>query len=456
MGLNDTPSSERIHIGFFGRRNAGKSSLVNAVTGQELSVVSDVLGTTTDPVKKAMELLPLGPVVIIDTPGFDDEGSLGELRVKRTRQMLGQSDLAVLVADASKGLGTCELELLDLIRERNIPYIIVYNKCDLLTEIKPAESCRKNAAKAEISEQTTKNDKSASEAVNSASETSDNVYGLASKDDKPAEPNDNSESIYVSAMDGTNIYELKESIAGLIKPDEDKVFLCGDLFNPGDVVLLVIPIDKAAPKGRLILPEQMVIRDVLDNDAIPVCVKENRLSEVLKKPGFRPAIVITDSQVFEEVAAIVPEDIPLTSFSILMARHKGFLKEAVNGANALRRMHESHAADGDGADCRILIAEGCTHHKQCDDIGSVKIPKWLRSYIGDKVTIDSCSGQQFPDDVSGYDLVIHCGGCMLNEREVQTRMRRSLAAGTPMTNYGIAIAEFKGILKRATAMLKDL
>ena len=405
MGLNDTPSSERIHIGFFGRRNAGKSSLVNAVTGQELSVVSDVLGTTTDPVKKAMELLPLGPVVIIDTPGFDDEGSLGELRVKRTRQMLGQSDLAVLVADASKGLGTCELELLELIRERNIPYIIVYNKCDLLTEIKPT---------------------------------------------------DNSEAIYVSAMDGTNIYELKERIAGLIKPDEDKVFLCGDLFNPGDVVLLVIPIDKAAPKGRLILPEQMVIRDVLDNDAIPVCVKENRLSEVLKKPGFRPAIVITDSQVFEEVAAIVPEDIPLTSFSILMARHKGFLKEAVNGANALRRMHESHAAGGDGAGCRILIAEGCTHHKQCDDIGSVKIPKWLRSYIGDKVTIDSCSGQQFPDDVSGYDLVIHCGGCMLNEREVQTRMRRSLAAGTPMTNYGIAIAEFKGILKRATAMLKDL
>ncbi len=416
MGLNDTPSSERVHIGFFGRRNAGKSSLVNAITGQELSVVSDVLGTTTDPVKKAMELLPLGPVVIIDTPGFDDEGSLGELRVKRTRKVLGQSDIAVLVADAAKGLTDCELELLELIKERSIPYLIVYNKCDLL----PADDEDTAALSTDVTVLPTTHD-----------------------------------SICVSAIKGTNIHELKERLARLIKPDEDKVFLCGDLFKPGDIVLLVIPIDKAAPKGRLILPEQMAIRDVLDNDGIPVCVKEDRLSELLNKPDMRPAVVITDSQVFEEVSAIVPDDIPLTSFSILMARHKGFLKEAVRGAKVLHSMHEAYTS-GNDAHYRVLIAEGCTHHKQCDDIGSVKLPKWLKSYVGENVTIDFCSGQQFPDDVEQYDLVIHCGGCMLNEREVQTRMRHSVASGTPITNYGIAIAEFKGILKRATAMLQGM
>lgn len=447
MGLNDTPSSERVHIGFFGRRNAGKSSLVNAITGQELSVVSDVLGTTTDPVKKAMELLPLGPVVIIDTPGFDDEGSLGELRVKRTRKVLGQSDIAVLVADAAKGLTACELELIGLIRERNIPYIIVYNKCDLLSPADADAIC-----------------KAAGTVNDSANEHADNVPDLAKVCvalDNAASSNAavkpvNSDSIYVSAINGTNIHELKERLAHLIKQDEDEVFLCGDLFKPGDIVLLVIPIDKAAPKGRLILPEQMVIRDVLDNDAIPVCVKEDRLAEVLDKPGMRPAIVITDSQVFEEVAAAVPEDIPLTSFSILMARHKGLLKEAVRGAKVLRRWHEALAAGEHTDSYHVLIAEGCTHHKQCDDIGSVKLPKWLKSYVGDNVTIDSCSGQQFPEDVEQYDLVIHCGGCMLNEREVQTRMKNSISAGTPITNYGIAIAEFKGILKRATAMLKGI
>lgn len=435
MGLNDTPSSERIHIGFFGRRNAGKSSLVNAITGQELSVVSDVLGTTTDPVKKAMELLPLGPVVIIDTPGFDDEGSLGELRVKRTRRVLGQSDIAVLVADAARGLTDCELELLELIRERSIPYIIVYNKCDLLSSDDASLIHNKPEDKAV-------------NITDKASEPADNSAALHAASD----------SIYVSAIDGTNIHELKERLAHLIKQDDDKVFLCGDLFKPGDIVLLVIPIDKAAPKGRLILPEQMVIRDVLDNDAIPVCVKEDRLAEVLAKPDMRPAIVITDSQVFEEVSAIVPEDIPLTSFSILMARHKGLLKEAVRGAGVLRSMHEAYVSGSNdtAANYHVLIAEGCTHHKQCDDIGSVKLPKWLRAYIGDNVSIDFCSGQQFPDNVEQYDLVIHCGGCMLNEREVQTRMKHSAASGKPITNYGIAIAEFKGILKRATAMLKGI
>lgn len=417
MGLNDTPSGERIHIGFFGRRNAGKSSLVNAVTGQELSVVSDVLGTTTDPVKKAMELLPLGPVVIIDTPGFDDEGSLGELRVKKTRQILGQSDIAVLVIDETAGMKPCDLELLELFKERDIPYLVVHNKCDL---------------------------------ISSAAETD---AGSASNAASKGIPNE----IRVSSVNGTNIRELKERLAHLIKPDEGNVFLCGDLFKPGDIVLLVIPIDKAAPKGRLILPEQMVIRDVLDNDAIPVCVKENRLQEFLNKPGMRPAIVITDSQVFGLVSKIVPEDIPLTSFSILMARHKGLLKEAMRGAARLKKMHETACSDTcDERGFRILIAEGCTHHKQCDDIGSVKIPNWLREYIGRDVEIDSCSGQQFPDDVSGYDLVIHCGGCMLNEREVQTRMKRSISQGTPITNYGIAIARFKGILDRATAMFPDI
>ena len=410
MGLNDMPSGERVHIGFFGCRNAGKSSLVNAVTGQELSVVSDVLGTTTDPVKKAMELLPLGPVVIIDTPGFDDEGSLGELRVKKTRQILGQSDIAVLVTDASEEMKPCELELLELFKERDLPYLVVHNKCDLLSKTDALENVKSDAI-----------------------------------------PNE----IYVSARDNVNIYELKERLAHLIRSDRDEVFLCGDLFKPGDIVLLVIPIDKAAPKGRLILPEQMVIRDVLDNDAIPVCVKENRLEELLKKPGVRPAIVITDSQVFEPVSKVVPEDIPLTSFSILMARHKGLFKEAVRGAAALRRMHEGFLS-GNTSSLNILIAEGCTHHRQCDDIGSVKIPNWLKSYIGNNVNVELSSGQHFPEELDRYDLIIHCGGCMLNEREIKTRMEHAALHRVPITNYGIAIALFKGILKRSLAMFPDI
>ena len=416
MGLNDTPSGERVHIGFFGCRNAGKSSLVNAVTGQELSVVSDILGTTTDPVKKTMELLPLGPVVIIDTPGFDDSGSLGELRVKKTRQILGQTDIAVLVTDALRAPNACENELISLFNELSIPFVIAYNKCDLLGNNVP------------------------------------DTFSAVPKERK----------ICVSALKGQNIYELKELIAGLIKPDKNEVFLCGDLIKPGDIVLLVIPIDKAAPKGRLILPEQMVIRDVLDNDAIPVCIKEDRLAEFLEKPGFKPSIVITDSQVFGPVSKIVPEDIPLTSFSILMARHKGLLKEAVRGAAALKAMHDKtvmpkdHTEPNASKPYRILISEGCTHHRQCDDIGTVKIPRWLGEYIGGPLDVSFSSGQQFPEDVSGYDLIIHCGGCMLNEKEVLTRMKRAVAQGTAITNYGIAIAQFKGILKRSTTMLPEV
>ena len=407
MGFNDTPSGERIHIGFFGCRNAGKSSLVNAITGQELSVVSDVPGTTTDPVKKTMELLPLGPVVLIDTPGFDDIGSLGELRIKKTRQILEQSDMAVLVMDAAKGMQPQDQELLTLIRERDLPYLMVYNKCDLTEADEPKTNLQ------------------------------------------PSE-------IYASAKNALHIQELKETLARLIKPHAPEVFLCGDLFHPGDTVLLVIPIDKAAPKGRLILPQQMAIRDILDHDGIPVCVKEDRLAEVLSKPGIRPALVITDSQVFGLVSKIVPADIPLTSFSILMARHKGFLKEAVSGAARLRDMHTSQEQAATPSSYRILIAEGCTHHRQCDDIGTVKIPRWLKQYIGTDISVDTCSGQQFPEDLSGYDLVIHCGGCMLGEREVQRRMKCAMAQGIPFTNYGIAIAQFQGILRRSIAMFPDI
>ena len=422
MGLNDTPSGERIHIGFFGCRNAGKSSLVNAVTGQQLSVVSDVLGTTTDPVKKAMELLPLGPVVIIDTPGFDDSGELGELRVKKTRQILGQTDIAVLVTDAKRKLNTCEAELLQLFKKLHIPYIIAHNKCDLLD---------KNAA-------------------------AENTVDSVNESDRNTKSSSNNE-IYISALTGSNIYELKELIGHLVRPDADEVFLCGDLIKPGDIVLLVIPIDKAAPKGRLILPEQMVIRDVLDNDAIPVCIKENRLAKFLQQPDMKPSIVITDSQVFGPVSKTVPADIPLTSFSILMARHKGLLNEAVRGAAMLKAMHDGRAVPkSPEKGFNILISEGCTHHRQCDDIGTVKIPRWLREYIGENVQVSSSSGQQFPDDVSCYDLIIHCGGCMLNEKEVRTRMKKAAADGTAITNYGIAIAQCKGILERATAMLPGI
>jgi [FeFe] hydrogenase H-cluster maturation GTPase HydF len=403
MSLNDTPSGERIHIGFFGRRNAGKSSVVNAVTGQELAVVSDTKGTTTDPVSKAMELLPLGPVMIIDTPGFDDKGHLGELRVRKTKQILNRTDIAVLVIDATEGIKQCEEELLAIFKEKEIPYLLVYNKEDILSEE------QKNILSTEQEGQ--------------------------------------ANHICVSALEKTHINELKEKLARLVKTDSQKLQLVGDLVHPADLVVLVIPIDKAAPKGRLILPQQQVIRDVLEADGAAICVKEYELRELLDTIGKRPAMVITDSQVFAKVSADVPEEIPLTSFSILMARYKGFLEEAVLGAAAIDRLK-----DGD----RILISEGCTHHRQCDDIGSVKIPRWLKNYTGKKLTIETSSGREFPEDLSPFSLIIHCGGCMLNEREMKYRMKCAKDQNIPFTNYGTAIAYMQGILERSIGIFPYL
>ena len=392
MGLNDTPSGDRVHIGFFGRRNAGKSSVVNAVTGQDLAIVSDVKGTTTDPVYKAMELLPLGPVMIIDTPGFDDEGALGKLRVKKTRQVLNKTDVAVLVVDASVGKTAADEELIRLFEEKEINYIVVLNKCDLLKE----------------------------------------------------EPEAGENEIYVSAAEKYRIHELKERMARLAKTDELKLRLVGDLLNPGDFAVLVIPIDKAAPKGRLILPQQQVIRDILEAGAVAVVAKETELKETLASLGKKPAIVITDSQVFERVAEETPADVPMTSFSILMSRYKGFLDVALKSVNGLSRLK-----DGD----KVLIAEGCTHHRQCNDIGTVKIPRWIREYTGVNPEFSTCSGTEFPDDLSPYALVVHCGGCMLKQREVKYRAKCCVAQNVPMINYGVLIGAIHGILERSVAML---
>ena len=410
MSLNDTPSGERIHIGFFGRRNAGKSSVVNAVTGQDLAVVSQVEGTTTDPVKKAMELLPLGPVVIIDTPGFDDEGALGELRVKKTRQILAQTDIAVLVIDSQRGRCACDEELVGLFKERKIPYVLAWNKSDL-TGKKAGEEEEENTASA----------------------------GLETF------------SIRVSALTGDGIYALKEKIGELYRAwkaeqgEERK--LVSDLLEKGDQVILVIPIDKAAPKGRLILPQQQVIRDLLDARCTAVCIQEDNVKATLESMRKPPAMVITDSQVFARVQEDVPEEVPLTSFSILMARYKGFLSTAVKGAAQI-----DHLQDGD----RVLIAEGCTHHRQCDDIGTVKIPRWLRTRTGKDILIETASGTGFPEDLTPFALVIHCGGCMLNEREMQNRIGRARVQNVPVTNYGTAIAYMNGILKRSVEMFPDL
>lgn len=390
MSLNATPSANRIHIGFFGRRNAGKSSLVNAVTGQNLAVVSDVKGTTTDPVMKAMELLPLGPVVMIDTPGLDDEGALGEMRVKKARQILEKVDIAVLVIDASEGEAEEDRKLEEELKARSVPYIKVYNKCD--------------------------------------------------KDAAPAG------CMGVSAQTGQGIRELKEQIALLKAPEEEKLII-GDMLQPGDFVLLVTPIDESAPKGRLILPQQQTIRDILDANAVALVVKEDRIAETIENMGKKPKLVITDSQVFDIADAQTPEDIPLTSFSILMARYKGLLETAVRGIMAVEDLK-----DGD----TVLIAEGCTHHRQCNDIGSVKIPKWLKKKTGKQLNIELCSGNEFPEDLSKYSLVIHCGGCMLTERTVKYRMSIAEAQGVPMTNYGIAIAYMKGILKRSIGIFPQL
>jgi len=395
MGLNDTPSGERIHIGFFGRRNAGKSSVVNAVTGQDLAIVSETKGTTTDPVYKAMELLPLGPVMIIDTPGFDDVGALGELRIRKTRQVLNKTDIAILVVDAAEGWCQSDKDILRLIKEKEIPYIVALNKSDLIG----------------------------------------------------SHPQAGADEIYISALDRDGIFELKERIGKLRPTEEGKLGLVGDLIHPADFVILVVPIDKAAPKGRLILPQQQTIRDILEADAAAIVVKEYELRDTMLQLGKKPALVITDSQVFAKVSADTPPDIPLTSFSILMARHKGLLDDAVHGVAAVE-----HLQDGD----TVLIAEGCTHHRQCDDIGTVKIPRWLRNYTGKDIVIKTVSGTEFPDDLSPYAMIIHCGGCMLNEREVRYRMKCARDQHIPITNYGITIAYMQGILKRSLGIFPYL
>lgn len=415
MGMNNTPSGERIHIGFFGRRNAGKSSLVNAVTGQELAVVSEQKGTTTDPVYKAMELLPLGPVMIIDTPGFDDEGSLGELRVKKTKQVLNKTDVAVLVVDATESLGPCDRELITLFRQKELPYIIAVNKADLTGD--PEELVGK------VSEQI-KDDGTGKEAVGGASAV-----------------------VAVSALKTQGIYELKETIGKLAAEEENDKRLVGDLVKPGDLVVLVVPIDSAAPKGRLILPQQQAIRDLLEAGVASVVVRESELDDTLKRLGQKPVMVITDSQAFEEVAKIVPEDVTLTSFSILMARYKGLLDLAVDGVKAIDKLK-----DGD----RVLISEGCTHHRQCDDIGTVKIPRWLKQHTGKELIIETSSGMGFSEELSPYAMIIHCGGCMLNEKEIRYRMKCAKDAGVPITNYGIVIAYMKGILQRSISLFPYL
>ncbi len=395
MGLNDTPAGNRIQIGFFGRRNAGKSSLVNAVTGQQLSVVSEYKGTTTDPVYKAMELLPLGPVMIIDTPGMDDEGELGELRIEKTKQVLRKIDIAILVVDGNVGLMPIEEEFAAMLKERQIPYIIVYNKADTVDEKDMQEE----------------------------------------------------QSTWVSAVTKQGITELKEKIAHLVKVEDSRFRIVGDLLHPLDFVILVIPIDSAAPKGRLILPQQQVIRDILEAGAIPVVTRDTELQQTLNRLGAKPYMVITDSQAFKKVAACTPDDIYLTSFSILMARWKGFLSTAVQGVDAL-----SQIKDGD----KILIAEGCTHHRQCEDIGTVKLPQWIRSYTGREPEFVFCSGTEFPEDLHTFKLVVHCGGCMLNEKEMRYRMQSAVAQQIPFTNYGILIAHMNGILARSIEVIPVL
>ena len=419
MGMNETPLADRVHIGFFVRRNAGKSSIVNKVTGQELAVVSDVKGTTTDPVSKAMELLPMGPVVIIDTPGIDDEGHLGELRVRKAKQVLNRVDVAVLVVDATLGKTSVDEELIHIFKEKEIPYLVIYNKSDLLPENR------------KISE-----------------DSPEKKEGLShEKPDQKADTITQEPFIYASAATGQNIYELKEKIASLAVTDDLKLRLVGDLLEPSDFAVLVVPIDKAAPKGRLILPQQQTIRDVLEAGAAAIVIKENELSNTLKTLGKSPKIVITDSQVFAKVSKETPKDIWLTSFSILFARFKGNLKTAAAGAAAIDRLK-----DGD----KILISEGCTHHRQCDDIGTVKLPRWIRNYTGKDLEFEYSSGRDFPEDVTKYNLIVHCGGCMLNEREMRYRQKCALDQEIPITNYGIAIAYMQGILKRCVEMFPDV
>ena len=404
MSMNRTPASERVHIGFFGRRNAGKSSVMNAVTGQDLAVVSDVRGTTTDPVYKSMELLPLGPVVMMDTPGIDDEGELGALRVRKSYQVLNKTDVAVLVIDGSVGVTPEDKALLKRIREKKIPYVIAVNKKEL-----------------------------------AAPDALEKIVDELSSEDV--------EIIAVSAATGEGIDELKEQIAAAADTEEPERYIVRDLLKPSDMAVLVVPIDKAAPKGRLILPQQQTIRDILEADAVSVVVKETELKNVLGQFQNKPKMVITDSQAFERVAADTPEDILLTSFSILFARYKGDLAAVVKGVTALDTLE-----DGDA----ILISEGCTHHRQCDDIGTVKLPRWIREYTGKEIRIETTSGTEFPDDLTKYKMIVHCGGCMLNEREMKYRLKCAEDQGVPMTNYGITIAYMKGILKRSVEVFPEI
>ena len=397
MGMNQTPASERVHISFFGRRNAGKSSVINAITGQDLAIVSSVKGTTTDPVYKTMELLPLGPVMIIDTPGIDDEGELGALRVKKSYQVLNKTDIAILIVDSTTGKTDADYALISRFIHKKIPYLIVYNKIDLLTD--------------------------------------QEVYDLAFSTRK--------EEVMVSVAANMNIHELKEKIASMKPEDSHKYPLIADLINPEDLVILVVPIDKAAPKGRLILPQQQTIRAVLERGGLSLVVRDTELKstlELFRSQGIKPKLVVTDSQAFARVSKDTPEDITLTSFSILFSRYKGELDAQLLGVNTL-----STVKDGD----RILISEGCTHHRQCDDIGTYKLPKWIREYTGKEPVFEFTSGTEFPDDVTSYKMVIHCGGCMLNEREMKYRIACCQDQNVPITNYGIAIAQMTGILKRS-------
>lgn len=404
MGMNQTPASERVHISFFGKRNAGKSSVINAVTGQDLAIVSSVMGTTTDPVYKTMELLPLGPVMVIDTPGIDDEGELGALRVRKSYQVLNKTDIAILVIDSTAGKGEEELELIHRFHKKGIPYLIVYNKIDLLSTEKIKDLAMSVRA----------------------------------------------EEVLVSASDGINIQELKEKIASLKPEDTHKYPLIQDLIKPLDLVILVVPIDKAAPKGRLILPQQQTIRDILERGALSLVVRDTELKSTLDHflaQGVCPKLVVTDSQAFARVSKDVPENITLTSFSILFSRYKGELEIQLKGIAAL-----SSIEDGD----RILIAEGCTHHRQCGDIGTCKMPEWIRNYTGKKPVFEFTSGTEFPDDVSSYKMVVHCGGCMLNEREMKYRIACCQDQGVPITNYGILIAQVTGILKRSLGPFPEM
>lgn len=404
MGMNQTPASERVHISFFGKRNAGKSSVINAVTGQDLAIVSSVRGTTTDPVYKTMELLPLGPVIIIDTPGIDDEGELGALRVRKSYQVLNKTDIAILVVDSTTGKGEEELALIHRFHKKGIPYLVVYNKIDLLS--------------------------------------GEGIKDLAMSV-RPGE-------VLVSAADGMNIQELKEKIATLKPEDTHKYPLIQDLIEPLDLVILVVPIDKAAPKGRLILPQQQTIRDILERGALSLVVRDTELKSTLDhflSQGVCPKLVVTDSQAFARVSKDVPENITLTSFSILFSRYKGELETQLEGVAALSSIQD---------DDRILIAEGCTHHRQCRDIGTCKMPEWIRKYTGKKPVFEFTSGIEFPDDVSSYKMVVHCGGCMLNEREMKYRIACCHDQGVPITNYGLLIAQVTGILKRSLGPFPEM